>query len=328
MTSCLSGIRGVLRTAGTQTVPAARQVMARWLTAMVLYLVGLLGSMGVAQAETITYYYTNQQGTPLATADAAGNILSTADYRPYGVQALGTPETGPGYTGHVNDPGSGLVYMQARYYDPTVGRFMSADPLSSTDAKPNAFGRYGYASNNPVLNIDPDGRDTCPGFTTLSCIRADTFKPEKSTGKTVQFSSEAGDAAVAEKGQVQTASRPEQGGYLVKDKTTGKISLVKSGTPTRDNTHDRLVLGAKPEGAVGVLHSHVEGADKGLQSDGDSAPLLNGLPNAAEYGGRVGAWEIVDGRLQVRMLDGKMTRSEHDDLQKSLNKQQTQFFEK
>src|SRR6187402_184345 len=81
-------------------------------------------------AETVTYYYTNPQGTPLATADAAGNILSSSDYRPYGAQALGTAEPGPGYTGHINDPGAGLVYMQARYYDP-VGRMLSPDPNAS-----------------------------------------------------------------------------------------------------------------------------------------------------------------------------------------------------
>jgi len=36
--------------------------------------------------ETVTYYYTNQQGAPVVTADASGNILSTADYEPYGTQ--------------------------------------------------------------------------------------------------------------------------------------------------------------------------------------------------------------------------------------------------
>ena len=67
---------------------------------------------------------------------------------------------------------------------------------------------------------------------------------------------------------------------------------------------------------------------KGLQSDGDSDPLRSNLPNAAEYGGRVAAWEIVEGRLQVRMLDGKMTRDEHDDLQHDLDRQQVKWFQK
>jgi RHS repeat-associated protein len=118
-------------------------------------------------AETVTYYYTSPQGTVLATTDAAGNVLSTADYRPYGVQVLGVPGAGPGYTGHVNDPDSGLVYMQARYYDSSSGRFLSIDPAGFTAGDVFSFSRYAYANSNPVTNIDPDGRtvtcgaDTC-----------------------------------------------------------------------------------------------------------------------------------------------------------------------
>jgi hypothetical protein len=48
--------------------------------------------------------------------------------------------------------------MQARYYDPVVGRFMGADPAGPKDGDPSQFGRYAYASNDPVGNIDPDGR--------------------------------------------------------------------------------------------------------------------------------------------------------------------------
>lgn len=49
--------------------------------------------------------------------------------------------------------------MQARYYDPAIGRFLSTDPLAVKDGDNFSFARYVYASNNPILNIDPDGRD-------------------------------------------------------------------------------------------------------------------------------------------------------------------------
>lgn len=111
-------------------------------------------------AETVTYYYTNEQGSPLATADASGTILTTSDYRPYGSQVLGSPVDGPGYTGHMTDLDSGLVYMQARYYDPEVGRFWSTDPQRVTAGHIHNFGRYEYANLNPVGNIDPDGKET------------------------------------------------------------------------------------------------------------------------------------------------------------------------
>jgi len=112
-------------------------------------------------AEKVTYYYTNEQGTPLATTDENGVVLTRVDYRAYGVQVLGTPEQGPGYTGHVNDADAGLVYMQARYYDPDVGRFVSADPVGPKPGDIFSFNRQAYTNNNPINRIDPDGRVTC-----------------------------------------------------------------------------------------------------------------------------------------------------------------------
>ncbi|WP_285405461.1 RHS repeat-associated core domain-containing protein [Luteibacter sp. ME-Dv--P-043b] len=109
-------------------------------------------------AETVTYYYTDQQGTVLATADAAGNVLSNTDYRPYGAIARGTPAEGPGYVGHVEDTDSGLVYMQARYYDPSVGRFLSVDPVATKAGTPAEFGRFTYTANDPIGKVDPDGK--------------------------------------------------------------------------------------------------------------------------------------------------------------------------
>lgn len=76
-----------------------------------------VGLQAHAQTDTVTYVYTDPQGTPLVKADAAGNVIARYDYTPYGssVASLGNPPDGPGYTGHVNDPETGLVYMQQRY---------------------------------------------------------------------------------------------------------------------------------------------------------------------------------------------------------------------
>lgn len=109
-------------------------------------------------AEVVTYYYTSPQGSVLAKTDAAGNLINTADYRPYGRKVLGSPESGPGYAGHINDSESGFVYMQARYYDTEVGRFVSVDPAPVNPPSLNGFNRYSYANLNPISNVDPDGR--------------------------------------------------------------------------------------------------------------------------------------------------------------------------
>jgi RHS repeat-associated protein len=108
---------------------------------------------GLSHAGKVTYVYTDPQGTPLAEADEQGNITATFDYSPYGTQAMGAAPDGPGYTGHVNDPGTGFVYMQARYYDPSTGRFLSADPVAPSAGNEFNFNRYSYANNNPTGNI-------------------------------------------------------------------------------------------------------------------------------------------------------------------------------
>jgi len=118
----------------------------------------VFSSANAMGAENVTYYYTDAHGTPLATADASGSIVTALDYHPYGAQVLGTMTTGPSFTSHVTDADSGLIYMQARYYDPATERFLSVDPAGF--APNNVFGinRYLYAYDNPVVFLDPDGR--------------------------------------------------------------------------------------------------------------------------------------------------------------------------
>lgn len=70
----------------------------------------------------------------------------------------GTLQDGPGFTGHVQDTATGLTYMQQRYYDPVVGRFLSVDPIVTDFNTGKLFGRYTYVDNNPYTKIDPDGR--------------------------------------------------------------------------------------------------------------------------------------------------------------------------
>ena len=145
---------------GTGKVMDRRKRMG-FMRGCLCYLALLLVWSGL-HAGTVTYVYTDPQGTPLAEADANSNITATYDYAPYGSIALGTAPNGPGYTGHVNDPDTGLVYMQARYYDPAVGRFLSIDPASLSAGNAFGFNRYAYANNNPVANIDKDGKQTVP----------------------------------------------------------------------------------------------------------------------------------------------------------------------
>jgi RHS repeat-associated protein len=135
----------------------------------------------VAYAGTHHYYYTDPQGTVLARADASGAIIATYDYAPYGtaVASMSPAPNGPGYTGHVNDPDTGLVYMQARYYDPGRGGFLSVDPVTPSPGNLFNFNRYDYANDNPYRFTDPDGRSTCANSKcTMSTIDSNPGVPK------------------------------------------------------------------------------------------------------------------------------------------------------
>ena len=61
--------------------------------------------------------------------------------------------------GHIRDKSTGLTYMQARYYDPVIGRFLAEDPVGVLDngLLPQQFNRYAYTWNDPINAHDPDG---------------------------------------------------------------------------------------------------------------------------------------------------------------------------
>ena len=64
---------------------------------------------------------------------------------------------GRGYTGHEHLPWFGLINMNARLYDPALGRFLSPDPYVQAPDFSQSFNRYSYCLNNPLRYGDPTG---------------------------------------------------------------------------------------------------------------------------------------------------------------------------
>jgi RHS repeat-associated protein len=72
-----------------------------------------------------------------------------------------------GFTGHEYDAETGLIYFKSRYYDPEIGRFISADPYEGDSKTPISWNAYLYAHGNPLTFIDKDGHaaiDAIEGF--------------------------------------------------------------------------------------------------------------------------------------------------------------------
>ncbi|MFY2763387.1 RHS repeat-associated core domain-containing protein [Arenimonas sp. MALMAid1274] len=132
----------------------------------------------------LRYQHTDALGSPVAETDAAGALIagSRTNYDPFG-GVIGKTINGIGYTGHVMDAGTGLTYMQQRYYDPQIGRFLSVDPVTASSINGGNFNRYWYANNNPYKFTDPDGRFARIGcFLQIYCDASaprEEKKPEK-----------------------------------------------------------------------------------------------------------------------------------------------------
>ncbi|XVQ82666.1 DNRLRE domain-containing protein [Microbispora siamensis] len=98
--------------------------------------------------------------TQLAVDDTTGKV-SRERYLPFGQRrgADDLPFTDHGFLGKIEDDSTGLDYLSARYYDPTIAKFISTDPLLDL-RKPQWANPYGYAGNNPIGLSDPSGLGT------------------------------------------------------------------------------------------------------------------------------------------------------------------------
>lgn len=132
-------------------------------TAMIVKVVAvaLLWSLALAaSAQTVRYIHADSLGSVAVVTDQSRNVIERREYEPYGRQLTPAVKDGPGYTGHVQDAATGLTYMQQRYYDPIIGRFLSVDPVTANSRTGANFNRYWYANNNPYKFTDPDGRQS------------------------------------------------------------------------------------------------------------------------------------------------------------------------
>lgn len=199
-------------------------------------LCAVTGSAAGATA-TVTYYYTDGQGTVLMTADTNGNPVSTTDFRPYGLQAIGTDVSGPAYTGHVNDADTNLIYMQARYYDPVLARFLSKDPAPGHAGNVDEFNIYSYVANNPLRRTDPDGKQTAEDYAKLSSCPVQCSLVHDAQGQWMAVpTAAAGQSfAAAQMGTTMGALNPATPEQLAKGSDAGSASLSAASLATAAN---------------------------------------------------------------------------------------------
>jgi len=102
---------------------------------------------------TASYYHQDGLGSIVGLTNNVGTTLGTQRFDAWG-NKVASPVTVPsyGYTGREPDA-TGLVQYRARYYDPSIGRFISKDPAGM----PDGVNRYAYVANSPTNYVDPTG---------------------------------------------------------------------------------------------------------------------------------------------------------------------------
>ena len=110
----------------------------------------------------VYYYVLNAQGDVVRIVDGSRNVVASYSYDPWGklLSSSGTlANVNPlRYRGYYYDSETGFYYLQSRYYDPEIGRFINADSYASTDATGLlSTNMFAYCENNPVMRVDPTG---------------------------------------------------------------------------------------------------------------------------------------------------------------------------
>jgi RHS repeat-associated protein len=117
-------------------------------------------------ATSLSFEAADPHGSALTDISADNTVVTRRAYTPFGQDRTtgGNPSTWPGDQGFVGgtpDPTTGLTNLGAREYDPTLGRFLSVDPVLDS-ADPQSMNGYAYADNTPVVASDPTGlRSEC-----------------------------------------------------------------------------------------------------------------------------------------------------------------------
>lgn len=123
----------------------------------------------------VEYWHKDQLGSLISTTDHEGKVTQRYAFDPFGKRryANGSYDdfgnlvidwnanlswgTDRGFTGHEHLDDVGLVHMNGRIFDPTLGVFLQADPLIQQQANLQNYQRYGYCLNNPLTCVDPSG---------------------------------------------------------------------------------------------------------------------------------------------------------------------------
>ncbi|OME00569.1 hypothetical protein BSK54_15920 [Paenibacillus odorifer] len=270
------------------------------------------------------YYLYNGHGDVVQMVDTSGAIVNSYAYDVWGNITSQKEET-PNpfkYTGEVYDEETGLYYLRARYYDPSMGRFLNEDTYEGQIDNPLSLNLYTYVENNPLIYSDPSGHQLLPTGTGYSnkkmlqhCMNvgAGTCWSEFKAG-TIEASIAVADFLVVD--DINTILNPNASSF---DKTLAAANFIPIAKFVKGG---RLIVklaskeGRQIERAINftgtgvekilesTLKSYEQARNLALDIVGDLGPgsksVIGRLPSSAGYGQVVGR-QSADGKLLWRL---------------------------
>ncbi|WP_235596878.1 RHS repeat domain-containing protein, partial [Leptospira alstonii] len=227
----------------------------------------------------LAYFLTDQVDSVSHVLDDEGNSLSHIQFQPYGETFVqrGDSNFAPKFNAQELDRESGFFFFNARFYDPAIARFTSADTIIDGEFDTQGWNRFSYVKGNPIGAKDPTGHDAIEGFS-----------PSK-----------IGEHRLYEKGggvadsKVGRQSTEHLGDLLLKDKgkvTPHKVVANKSGVFLMDKSGSHIVQELKPKDAEKVLNLAFEKGSKhtkdllknvDIANKKDIAKYVKGLKNSS-----------------------------------------------
>jgi RHS repeat-associated protein len=188
------------------------QTVLIWLDEMPLAQIGSSGN--------IRYIHPDHLNTPQKMTDASKTIVWDRQQQPFGetYNTTGTANTVLRFPGQIADSESDLNYNMMRDYDPTLGRYIEADPIGLGGSSVANMNVYGYASQNALRYVDPWGQQVAiPAGGLLACLLSPACSGVLGTGAVVASeaiklymnSSPSDDAADEAQGSESQCTSPE-----------------------------------------------------------------------------------------------------------------------
>ncbi|MEU0560775.1 polymorphic toxin-type HINT domain-containing protein [Dactylosporangium sp. NPDC006015] len=215
----------------------------------------------------LTYLASDPHGTATLAMDASTGTFQKRRATPFGedrgAAVVGWPGD-KGFIGGTKDQSTGLTHLGAREYDPTLGRFISVDPLTIPQ-DPQRLNGYAYGNNAPIVNADPTG-EAFPGDPThQTADEMKLYPPAEGTGLTPKELAERAEAEATKKKSLMDIIL-EQGLAFLLDflGITDIVDCIRSG---KVSSCVNALIGLFPSGRVlKSLKSIVKGVERAFSA--------------------------------------------------------------